>query len=110
MWGLLLDLNLVSQEPINFTAGSFACCTHHIFHFFFSVLEATVENIDDCEQAATETWLLRQLTSDCSYTRLSIFYKFLKSINTLIKLAFDLYLKDRPLVASSLGSKTKIQM
>ena len=54
IWGLLLDLNLVTQEPINFTTECFETRTHHIFHFFFSVLEAAVHD----SEALNDHWLL----------------------------------------------------
>ena len=43
LWNLVKDINLVSQPPIRFTAAHFPEQQHHMFVFFFAILEAALQ-------------------------------------------------------------------
>ena len=106
--GLLNDLKTVSQEPVNFTAGSFYTRVHHIFQFLFGVLEASVSAFQDSlciprynikgfaqetlQASRDDRWFLFWHLFERTDKR--IFSKFLREIKELVKKSFDLHKKN----------------
>lgn len=43
MWNLLMDVNMLSQPPINFTQETYENRFYHIFQIFFRILEAQLK-------------------------------------------------------------------